>query len=226
MDLSPQHFFELAEFNHASLFEGVHHVWECLAAIKPYLKRYPLGKIACEIPEGAWLVNPELITIGSGTVVEPGAYIKGPCIIGSHCTIRHGAYIRGNVIVGDRCVIGHATEVKESIFLNEAHAAHFAYVGDSVLGNGVNLGAGTKLANLKIDQTQVFVKVGGEFFATGLRKFGAVLGDRVQLGCNSVTNPGTLMAPGSSCYPCINVSGYVPPKICISNQQPLRQRKF
>lgn len=212
MDLSPKHFFELNAYTHASLFEGIHQVWEALNAIKPFLNRYPLGSIACEVPDGAWLVDAERITIGPGTIIEPGAYIKGPCIIGSNCVIRHGAYVRGDVITGDRCVIGHATEMKGAILLDDVHAAHFAYVGDSILGNKVNLGAGAKLANLKLDQSQVFVNFAGEFLATGLRKFGAILGDRVQLGCNSVTNPGTLMAPGASCYPCANLGGYVASK--------------
>ncbi len=120
----------------------------------------------------------ERITLGPGSVIEPGALIQGPTIIGAHTEVRQGAYVRGNCIIGDRCVVGHTTEMKASVMLNDAKAGHFAYIGDSILGNATNLGAGTKLANLKISAGTVRVKVGNELIDTGLRKFGAVLGDQ------------------------------------------------
>ncbi len=205
----PKQFFDLSLFSHQDLFNECQYVWEALKKIKPYLKQHSLGNIECEIPTGAHLINPELISIGEGTVVEPTAYIKGPCVIGKNCTIRHGAYIRGDFIAGDNCVIGHATEIKHSIFLNKAQAAHFAYVGDSILGNKVNLGAGTKCANLKLNGSNVFVKFENQKIDTGLRKFGAILGDEAQLGCNCVTNPGTLMEKFSQCYPCTTFGGVI-----------------
>jgi UDP-N-acetylglucosamine diphosphorylase / glucose-1-phosphate thymidylyltransferase / UDP-N-acetylgalactosamine diphosphorylase / glucosamine-1-phosphate N-acetyltransferase / galactosamine-1-phosphate N-acetyltransferase len=201
-------FFDLSQFRHRELFDG-EFVWDALKAIKPYLSQTRLGRIEVEIPAGVYLVNPEQISIGKGTVLEPGAYIKGPCIIGERCTIRHTAYIRGDLIAGDECVIGHATEVKTAIFLNGAHAAHFAYVGDTILGNHVNLGAGTKCANLRLDNKQVVVHVDGRRCETGLRKFGAVIGDHSQIGCNAVTNPGTLLGPGVLCHPCVSVGGVI-----------------
>ena len=207
--LSPSYFFELNEFEHAKIFENCIYSWEALSRINSYLNSQDLGNIQIEIPENVHLVNPELISIGEGTVIEPTAYIKGPCIIGKNSTIRHGAYIRGNVITGDQCVIGHDTEVKNSIFLNKAQAAHFAYVGDCILGNSVNLGAGTKCANLKLDHKNICVQFQGEIVSTGLRKFGAILGDSVQLGCNSVMNPGTLLGRRVLCYPCVTVGGFV-----------------
>ncbi|MBU2599920.1 glucose-1-phosphate thymidylyltransferase [bacterium] len=158
----------------------------------------------------------ENISIGKGTVIEPGAYIKGPTIIGDNCEIRQGAYIRGNVIIGNRCVIGHTTEVKNACFLNQAKAGHFAYVGDSILGNQVNLGAGTKLANLNIGSMPIQLKIEGKKITTDLKKFGAILGDRVETGCNSVTNPGTMLSKGCIVYPNTTVrKGYYPPQTVI-----------
>jgi bifunctional N-acetylglucosamine-1-phosphate-uridyltransferase/glucosamine-1-phosphate-acetyltransferase GlmU-like protein len=155
------------------------------------------------------------IYIGKGTIVEPGAMIKGPTIIGNNTEVRHGAYIRGNCLIGDRCVVGHATEVKTAIMLDDAKAGHFAYIGDSILGNDVNLGAGTKLANLKIVDVEMKLRVEGKVYKTGLRKLGAILGDRTETGCNSVTSPGTLLGKRSLVYPCINVPGGFYPKRSI-----------
>jgi acetyltransferase-like isoleucine patch superfamily enzyme len=164
---------------------------------------------------GAVLVDSQ-IHIGKGTVVEPGALIKGPTIIGDHTEVRQGAYLRGSCLIGNRCVVGHTTEVKNAVMLNDAKAGHFAYIGDSILGNDVNLGAGTKLANLKIIDVPVILNIEGTIHKTGLRKFGAILGDNVQTGCNSVTSPGILLGKGALVYPCINVpAGYFPPKSII-----------
>ena len=164
---------------------------------------------------GAILVDSNIF-IGKGTVIEPGALIKGPTIIGNQTEVRQGAYLRGSCLIGDRCVVGHTTEVKNAIMMNDAKAGHFAYIGDSILGNDVNLGAGTKLANLKIIDMPVILNIEGMIHKTGLRKFGAILGDNVQTGCNSVTSPGTLLGKGALVYPCLNVpAGYFPPKSII-----------
>jgi len=133
------------------------------------------------------------IAFGTGTLIEGGATIKEPTIIGNCTEIRQGAYIRGYCLVGDRCVVGHTTEVKHSIFLNDAKAGHFAYLGDSILGNNANLGAGTKFANLKFTPGNVTFIHDRKLIDTGMRKFGAILGDGAQTGCNSVTNPGTIL---------------------------------
>jgi UDP-N-acetylglucosamine diphosphorylase / glucose-1-phosphate thymidylyltransferase / UDP-N-acetylgalactosamine diphosphorylase / glucosamine-1-phosphate N-acetyltransferase / galactosamine-1-phosphate N-acetyltransferase len=155
----------------------------------------------------------DLICLGAGSVVEPGALIQGPTIIGSHTEVRQGAYVRGNCIIGNGCVVGHTTEIKASIMLNDAKAGHFAYIGDSILGNWTNLGAGTKLANLKIKPGSVRVRVAADSIDTGLRKFGAVLGDHVEIGCNAVTNPGTLLGKGCMVFPVTSVpSGYHEPQ--------------
>lgn len=217
-DFSPNTLFDLTSFKHASLFDGCEYAWEALSKIHLFLEGLPLGKIDSHIPKEAVLVNPELITIESGCLIEPGVYIKGPCYLGKGTEVRFGAYIRGDVIAGEGVVIGHTSEIKNSILLNKAHAAHFAYVGDSILGAGVNLGAGTKLANLKLTRSQVHIKYKGSSIATNLRKFGAILGDGAQTGCNSVTNPGTIMGKNSSAYPCTNVGGYVPPKHIFNHE--------
>lgn len=208
--LRPNYFFDLTKFEHQAIFDTCNNVWDVLSKIKIYLENQSLGSIAVDIPKGAYLINPELITIGKGSTIEPGAFIKGPCIIGKNCSIRHGAYIRGNVITGNDCVLGHDSEFKNVVLLNNAHAAHFAYVGDSILGNRVNLGAGTVCANLKLNKGLVAVNVNGDHIKTGLRKFGAIIGDDSQVGCNTVTNPGTLLGKGVSCYPCTNFGGFVP----------------
>ena len=190
-------YFDILDFPFKDLFDGVGPVWEALARISPFLD--------------AW----------EGSVVEPGALIKGKVLIGENCEIRQGAYIRGNVIVGDNCVVGHTTECKNAVFLNGAKAGHFAYIGDSILGNGVNLGAGTKLANFKVDTGDrgVFVSTHSGRHETGLRKMGAVLGDGVEIGCNAVTMPGTLVGRNTLVYPNTTVRGFVPPGSVVKLRQ-------
>ncbi|MCX5971054.1 MAG: glucose-1-phosphate thymidylyltransferase [Coprothermobacterota bacterium] len=205
---SPATFFELHDCLFADLFSTVRFVWEILPRIGDYLAATLHPAIMGTVLEGAYLEGP--IYIGPGTVVEPGAYIKGPAWIGPDCEIRQAAYLRGNVLVGRHSVIGHATEVKNSILLDHAGAAHFNYVGDSILGNHVNLGAGTRLANLKNTPGEIVVKDGGQEIHTGLRKFGAILGDGAKTGCNAVTNPGTVLGRGAVVYPCLSVRGVFP----------------
>lgn len=226
MDFSPSTFFDLRSYAHTELFEGCETVWIALSRLSDYLKRQSLGKIEVSVPEGVILVNPEMISIGKGCKLEPGAFIQGPCIIGENSEIRHSAYIRGNVIVGCGCVVGHATEVKNSIFLDGTHAAHFAYVGDSILGNDVNLGAGVKCANVRLDRQHVTVKDCSQKISTGLRKFGAIVGDFCQIGCNAVLNPGTVIGKDSVCAPCVGVSGIIPAKHRVVNPTSLIIESF
>ena len=215
---SPSVFFDLSSFKHAFLFHEIKFVWEALSQIDVYLKTQDLGIVDCKIPEGVFLVDPHLISIGKGSVIEPGAYIKGPCIIGENCSIRQGAYIRGGVITGNECVIGHVTEIKNSILLNGAKAAHFAYVGDSILGNLVNLGAGTVCANLRFDKKNISVHYLTQKIDTKRHKLGAILGDGAQTGCNSVTNPGTLFGKNTYCNPTANVGGFISEKTHLTDK--------
>ena len=213
-----ENFFDLADIDFKDLFE-VENLFEVLGSrLKDYINKNIKPEIKGKVEKGAFLAD-DMIFIGEGTIVESGAYIKGPTIIGKNCQIRQGAYIRGGVITGDGCVIGHATEVKNSIFLNGAKAAHFAYVGDSILGNRVNLGAGTKLANLKIDTSVVMVKDNdGNKHNSGLKKLGAILADDVEIGCNAVTSPGCFLGKNSRVYANTLVAGFIPENSIVKNK--------
>ncbi len=189
----PHHFFDLTTFAHRALFQKARPVWQALALLTNYLDECSLGKIEVHIPQGVTLIHPEKISIGAGTIVQSGALIEGPCVIGKNCQIRHGAYVRPYLIAGDGCVLGHCSELKHAVLLDGACAPHFNYVGDSLLGNRVNLGAGVVCANLRLDKKEVVAQWGTEKRKTGLNKFGAVIGDDAQLGCNSVLNPGLLL---------------------------------
>jgi bifunctional N-acetylglucosamine-1-phosphate-uridyltransferase/glucosamine-1-phosphate-acetyltransferase GlmU-like protein len=159
------------------------------------------------------------IKIGRGVLIEAGALVKEPAIIGDRTEVRQGAYLRGYCLTGKRCVVGHTTEVKHSIFLNDAKAGHFAYLGDSILGGDANLGAGTKFANLRFLPGSVQVRTPDGPVDSGLRKLGAILGDRAQTGCNSVTNPGTLIGRDSILMPNTTApSGLHPAKSMIRPQ--------
>lgn len=204
-----QSLFDISQFAHNQIFNECEGVWEVLSKIGGYLSKVKLGNIAGEVDPKAYLINPEQITIGRGTVVEAGAYIHGPCIIGEDCEVRFGAYIRGNLITGNKCVVGHATEVKNALFLDGAKAGHFAYIGDSILGNRVNLGAGVKCANFRLDGKNISLFSHGEKIETHLRKFGAILGDDVHIGCNAVLNPGTIMGKKSGAHPCLSIRGII-----------------
>ncbi len=208
--VSPELFFSLQRYAHKALWKEGEPVWSALSSLSDYLNGCALGKIEIKIPKGVHLENPESISIGKGTVIEPGVYIKGPCVIGKKCVIRHGAYLRESVVIGDFCAIGHSAELKHSILLDSANATHFVYVGDSILGNSVNLAAGVKCANVRLDKREVRFAFEGKKYETGLKKAGAILGDGVQIGCNCVLNPGTLVGKECVSYPLQNLSGYIP----------------
>lgn len=199
-------FFCLDEFPHKGLLKEKEPVWSPLYAILSFLEK-AVFKIEVEIPEGVFLRDKEKIGIGEGTILEPGVYIQGPALIGKNCKISHGAYLRGGVILGDGCVVGHSSEIKHSILLKGAHATHFTYVGDSILGSRVNLGAGVKCANLRLDRHEISLFANGIKYATGLKKMGAIIGDDSQIGCNCVINPGTLIRKGSFFRPLSDIRG-------------------
>lgn len=201
----PQEFFDLDDCFFSELFKKDQPVWFALKNLISYVDNASVGKRDTAIPTTVTLVNPALITIGRGCKIYPGAYIEGPCVIGKEVEIGHCAFIRPYSLIGDFCKIGHATEVKHSIFLNHAKAPHFNYVGDSILGLDVNLGAGVVCANYKINKKEVFVRQGDKKIPTEMKKFGAIIGDGSSLGCNSVTNPGTILRKGFLCQPCTNV---------------------
>lgn len=197
----PEDYFDLEQTDHRALFEEVIYVWEAIKHIKDYLKFRLKPKIECEVIGSPFISDQ--VYIGAGTVVEPGAFIKGPAWIGSNCTVRHGAYIRENVIVGDGAVLGNSCEFKNCLLFNKAEVPHFSYVGDSILGHKAHLGAGVICSNLRLDRREVRVRYNEKVYETGLQKFGAIVGDEAEVGCNSVLNPGSvlsskvLVAPGT-----------------------------
>lgn len=213
------YYFDLKTFRHRALFADISHVWEALTRIKPYMAQHLRPEIAGTVMEGAFVS--ESVYLGPGSVVEPGAMIKGPAIIGANCVIRHGAYIREFCILGDGCVVGHASELKGVIMLDGSQAPHFNYVGDSILGRRVNLGAGTKLSNLKNDRSEIVVHIGGQDWATGLQKFGAIIGDDSATGCNCVCSPGTLVGQNVHVYANALLRGAFPSHSIVKLRQHL-----
>ena len=208
--------FDLSQTEHAALFDGCHYAWEALKNLKEYLRAQlkPELRKRCE---GRAFIGEEVF-IGTGTVVEDGAMIKGPAIIGSNCQIRHNAYLRENVIIGDGCVVGNSTELKNSLLFNGCQAPHFNYVGDSILGCKTHLGAGVVLSNFKAFPGNVTVEIDGQLFDTDLRKFGALLGDGADIGCNAVLNPGSIIGRGSVIYPNTNWRGILPANMVAKNK--------
>ncbi len=199
-----EEFFDLHDFQHAALFRPGRPVWEAIGeALDAYLAAWDRWDGSAAAPAGVHVLGGP-IWIAHGCTIEPGAVLRGPLIVGEGCEVRTGAYLRGRVVLGKGCVVGAHTEVKGAVFLNGAHAPHQNYVGDSILGADVNLGAGTILSNVKNVGQEITFAHEGETIRTGLRKFGAVLGDRCRTGCNTVLNPGVLMGPGCITYP--NVS--------------------
>jgi len=198
LSFAPADFLDLAQTEHAALFEGVTNAWEVLPKLAAYLE-----KTLKPQNRGRMIGNPVIgprVFIGEGTVIEPGAYIKGPAWIGAGCEIRHGAYIRENVIVGAGAVVGNSSEIKNSILFAKCQVPHFNYVGDSVLGAHVHLAAGVIVSNLKLNGTTIDVRVGSAVVNTGLRKFGALIGDEAEVGCQAVLNPGTVLGRRSLVY--------------------------
>ncbi|WP_410670239.1 hypothetical protein [Amycolatopsis sp. cmx-4-68] len=211
--VQPSVFFDLDHATVHRLFHGVDRVWDLLPRLPELLASWLDGRqvVEGEVMTGA-VIGTEPVFVAAGARVEPGAYLCGPAYVGPGVVIRHGAYVRQNCILLDGAVLGHASEMKNCVMLPRAKAPHFAYLGDSILGSRVNLGAGTKLSNLAITaaghRKTFLVEVDGVVHDTGLTKLGAVLGDDVQTGCNAVVNPGTLLGRGVRVYPNTNVRGY------------------
>lgn len=212
----PADLFDLSQTEHAAIFDGCHYAWEALKRIKAYLETNlkPALHNRCE---GVAFIG-EQVFIGEGTIVEDGVMIKGPAIIGRNCQIRHNAYFREHVIVGDNCVVGNSTELKNTILFNHAAAPHFNYLGDSILGHKTHLGAGVILSNFKSFPGHITVELDGQPFDTGLRKFGALLGDGAEIGSNAVLNPGSIIGRGATIYPGVNWRGILPANTIAKNK--------
>jgi NDP-sugar pyrophosphorylase family protein len=207
--------FDLTQTEHAAIFDGCDHAWEALKKIENHLATIPRQNPPRKFP-GAHIGD--RVVIGKGTVVEPGAMIKGPTIIGKNCQIRHNAYLRENVLLGDGCVVGNASELKNALLFNGAQAPHYNYIGDSILGHKAHLGAGVKISNIKLLPGNVTVEVAGRLTDTGLRKFGALLGDGAEAGCNAVLNPGSILGRGAMIYPNVFWRGFLPASHIAKNR--------
>lgn len=204
--------FDLANTEHTAIFEGVGAPWEILPRIAAYLARL----LASEFPPGLHshvhpmsFVGPE-VYLGPGCIVEPGVFIKGPAWIGEGCTLRQGLYLRENVIAGSGSVLGHACELKNCLLFRNSEVPHFNYVGDSVFGHKAHIGAGVIISNVRLDKRSVVVRIGEDSVDTGLLKFGALIGDGCEIGCNSVLNPGTILGAGSLVHPLSRIFGVHP----------------
>ena len=197
--------FDLENTIAKKYLEKYEYPWEALPEIKNFI--YELIK---ELDKNEFKEIKENVWVHNSVNIAPSALIEGPAIICKDCEIRHCAYIRGNAIIGEGCVIGNSCEVKNAIIFNKSQVPHFNYVGDSILGYHAHMGAGSIVSNLKSDGKNIIVKDGEEKMETGLRKFGAIVGDNVEIGCNSVLNPGTVVGRNSNVYPLARVRGLVP----------------
>lgn len=197
--------FNLNETIAAKLFDGAEYPWEVLPKISAFITE--LGET---LLEEEYEKRGENVWVAKSAKVAPTAYINGPAIIGKDAEVRHCAFIRGNAIVGEGAVVGNSTELKNVVLFNKVQVPHYNYVGDSILGYKAHMGAGSITSNVKSDKTLVAVKDGQERIETGLKKFGAMLGDEVEVGCGSVLNPGTVIGPHSNIYPLSSVREVVP----------------
>ena len=197
--------YNLDETIAKDLFEGATYPWEVLPKISAFILQLGStlsGEEYEKIGEDVWIAR--------SATVAPTAYIHGPAIIGKNAEVRHCAFIRGNAIVGEGAVVGNSTELKNVVLFNKVQVPHYNYVGDSILGYKAHMGAGSITSNVKSDKKLVVVKDGRERIETGLKKFGAMLGDEVEVGCGSVLNPGTVVGRHSSIYPLSSVREVVP----------------
>lgn len=211
--------YDLKETIAAKLFEGVTYPWEVLPKISDFI---------CALGE---TLDPEIfekrgenIWVAKNATVAPTAYLNGPLIIDENAEIRHCAFIRGNAIVGKGAVVGNSTELKNVVLFNGVQVPHYNYVGDSVLGHKSHMGAGSITSNVKSDKTLVVVKDAGEQIETGLKKFGAMLGDFVEVGCGSVLNPGTVIGSHTNVYPLSSVRGVIPAHSIYKKQGEIAQK--
>ncbi|MCR4741225.1 MAG: UDP-N-acetylglucosamine pyrophosphorylase [Lachnospiraceae bacterium] len=205
--------YDLNETIAKDIFEGITYPWEALPLIKDFII-----KLGNTLHGDEYEKRGEDIWIARSAKVAQSANINGPAIIGKDAEIRQCAFIRGSAIVGEGAVVGNSTELKNVILFNKVQVPHYNYVGDSILGFRAHMGAGSITSNVKSDKTLVVIKNGEEHIETGIKKVGAMLGDNVEVGCNTVLNPGTVIGRSSNVYPCSCVRGVIPEKSIYKNQ--------
>lgn len=212
--------YNLDETIASKIFEGATYPWEVLPKIEEFIKE--LGNT---LSSEEYEKRGEDIWIAKTATIAPTAYIKGPAIIGKNAEIRHCAFIRGKAIVGEGAVVGNSTELKNVIIFNKVQVPHYNYVGDSILGYKAHMGAGSITSNVKSDKKLVVVKNKEEKIETGLKKFGAMLGDNVEIGCGSVLNPGTVIGKNTNVYPLSSVRGVVPSNSIYKKQNEIVEKQ-
>ena len=211
---------DLTHTRAAKLFEGKQYPWEALDEIKGFILE--LGKT---LPADEFDSPSEGVWIAKDAKVFPSAYIAAPCIIDHGAEVRHCAFVRGSAIVGKNCVVGNSVELKNVVLFDNVQVPHYNYVGDSILGYKSHMGAGSITSNVKSDKTLVVVKNGDEHIETGRKKFGAILGDFVEVGCNSVLNPGTVIGRNTNVYPVSMVRGVVPQNSIYKDADSIVEKK-
>lgn len=212
--------YDLTHTQAAAYLKGFTYPWEALAGIKDLI--YQMGETLSQDEydhpqDGVW--------IHKTAEVFPSAYIGAPCIIGAHTQVRHGVFIRESALVGENCVVGNSVELKNVILFDNVETPHYNYVGDSILGFHAHMGAGSITSNVKADRQNVWVHDGGTNIETGRKKFGAMLGDYVEVGCNAVLNPGTVIGSHSNVYPTTSVRGVIPPDSIVKNSKEIVHKR-
>lgn len=219
-DTEIRELYTLEETIAKDIFEGATYPWEVLSKISEFIV-----KLGNTLPEDRFEKRGDNVWIARSAKIYPSACINGPAIIDEEAEIRHCAFIRGNAIVGRGAVVGNSTELKNVILFNKVQVPHYNYVGDSILGFKAHMGAGSITSNVKSDKTLVVVRAGEEELATGLKKFGAMLGDNVEVGCNSVLNPGTVIGRQTNVYPTSMVRGFIPAGSIYKKQGEIAQKQ-
>ena len=212
-NMKNQNLFTFSETIAVDIFEGTTYPWEVLPKIGAFIK-----ELGATLPKEEYEQKGEDVWIAKSAKVAPTAFINGPAIIGKEAEIRHCAFIRGNAIVGEGAVVGNSTELKNVLLFNKVQVPHYNYVGDSILGYKAHMGAGSITSNVKSDKTLVTILTKEEKVKTELKKMGAILGDEVEVGCNSVLNPGTVIGKHSNVYPLSMVRGFVPANSIYKNK--------
>lgn len=219
-ELTISELYDLEQTIAADIFEGKNYPWEVLSEIKTFIVE--LGN---SLDPEIYEKRADDVWVAKSAKVFDSAYLGGPCIIDEDAEVRHGAFIRGSAIVGKNCVVGNSVELKNVILFNNVQVPHYNYVGDSILGYKSHMGAGSITSNVKSDKTLVVIKSKNGNIETGIKKVGAMLGDYVEVGCNSVLNPGTVIGRNTNVYPTSSVRGHIPANSIYKNRTEISEKR-